>query len=158
MNQPRAIHRYRGMKQASDAPLVKAIRSLAMQKPRAGYRTVTKYLRREGWEVNLKRVHRVWKQEGLKVPMKPARKKARGSSAGSTQLRRAEAADHVWSYDFIFDQTADGSRLKWLPILDEYSRELMSLNVARSMTAQDVTEQLDRLVALAWCPSVHQVR
>lgn len=152
MNQPRATQRYRGMRQASDAPLVHAIRSLAMQKPRAGYRTVTKYLRRDGWEVNLKRVHRLWKQEGLKVPMKPARKKARGSSAGSTQLCKAEAVDHVWSYDFIFDQTADGGRLKWLPILDEYSRELMSLNVARSMTAQDVTEQLDRLVAQRGVP------
>lgn len=61
-------------------------------------------------------------------------------------IREAEAVDHVWSYDFIFDQTEDGGRLKWLPILDEYSRGLMSLEVARSMTAKDVVAQLEKLV------------
>ena len=117
-----------------------------MREPRAGYRTVTKHLRRDGWQVNRKRVHRLWKQEGLKVPAKPTRKRARGNSDGSSQLREAESVDHVWSYDFIFDQTDDGGRLKWLPILDEYSRDLMSLGVARSMTAEDVIDQLEILV------------
>lgn len=146
MDQPRATQRYQTMKPKKDRVLVEAIREVAMRETRAGYRTVTKLLRRDGWEVNRKRVHRLWKQEGLGIPAKPARKKARGSSAGSSQLLKAESADHVWSYDFVFDQTEDGGRLKWLPILDEYSRDLMSLEVARSMTAQDVTSQLDVLV------------
>ena len=146
MDQPRATQRFKPQKPASDGPLIKAMREVAMRLPRAGYRTVTKHLRREGWQVNQKRVHRLWKQEGLRIPAKPARKKARGSSSGSTQLQQAEAVNHVWSYDFVFDQTEDGSRLKWLPILDEYSRDLMSLGVARSMTAQDVIAQLDSLV------------
>jgi len=146
MNQPRATQRYQSSKPESDRALIKAMREIAMQESRAGYRTVTKLLRRDGWDVNRKRVHRLWKQEGLKIPAKPARKKARGSSAGSSQLLKATSVDHVWSYDFIFDQTEDGGRLKWLPILDEYSRDLMSLGVARSMTAQDVTRQLDELV------------
>ena len=146
MNQPRATQRYRTSKPDRDRSLIKAMREVAMREPRAGYRTVSKLLRREGWDVNLKRVHRLWKQEGLKIPAKPARKKARGSSAGSSQLLKATSVDHVWSYDFIFDQTEDGGRLKWLPILDEYSRDLMSLCVARSMTALDVIEQLDTLV------------
>ena len=152
MNQPRATQRFKGTKPAADSPLIKAIREVAIRLPRAGYRTVTKHLRRDGWDVNLKRVHRLWKQEGLRVPRKPARKKARGNSAGSTQLCQAQSVDHVWSYDFIFDQTDDGGRLKWLPILDEYSRDLMSLNVARSMTAQDVITQLDALVEQRGAP------
>lgn len=152
MNQPRSTQRFKGTKLTSDGPLIKAMREVAIRLPRAGYRTVTKHLRRDGWEVNRKRVHRLWKQEGLRVPAKAARKKARGSSAGSTQLSEAQAVDHVWSYDFIFDQTDDGGRLKWLPILDEYSRDLMSLNVARSMTAQDVIAQLDKLVGQRGAP------
>ena len=146
MNQPRATQRYQTSKPGTDRALIKAIREVAMQESRARYRTVTKLLRREGWEVNLKRVHRLWKQEGLKIPAKPARKKASGSSAGSSQLLKATSVDHGWSYDFIFDQTEDGGRLKWLPILDEHSRDLMCLCVARSMTALDVVEQLDVLV------------
>lgn len=90
--------------------------------------------------------------ERVRVPAKPARKKARGGSAGSTQLHQAEAVNHVWSYDFVFDQTGDGGRLKWLPILDEYSRGLMSLGVARSMTAEDVIAQLDSLVVQLGIP------
>ena len=152
MDQPRSTQRFKGIKPASDAPLIKTMREIAMRLPRAGYRTVTKHLRRDGWEVNEKRVHRLWKQEGLRVPAKPARKKARGSSAGSTQSHQAEAVNHVWSYDFVFDQTDDGGRLKWLPILDEYSRDLMSLGVARSMTAQDVIAQLDSLVVQRGIP------
>ena len=152
MDQPRATQRFKPKKPASDGPLIKAMREVAMRLPRAGYRTVTKHLRRDRWQVNEKRVHRLWKQEGLRVPAKPARKKARGSSAGSTQLHQAEAVNHVWSYDFVFDQTDDGGRLKWLPILDEYSRDLMSLGVARSMTAQDVIAQLDSLVVQRGIP------
>ena len=72
------------------------------------------------------------------MPSRPARKRFRGSTEGSTQRKNATHLNQVWSYDFIFDQTADGGCLKWLPIADEYSRELLSLEVARSMTAEDV--------------------
>jgi len=146
INQPRSTQRFKGTKPATDRPLVKAIKAVATRLPRAGYRTVTKHLIRDGWVINEKKVHRLWKQEGLRVPAKVARKRARGSTEGSTQLLEANAVDHVWSYDFVFDQTDDGGRLKWLPILDEYSRDLMSLNVARSMTAEAVIEQLNKLV------------
>lgn len=152
INQSRSTQRYEVKKPAADGPLIKAIREVAMRESRAGYRTVTKHLRREGWQVNQKRVHRLWKQEGLRVPPRPAKKRARGNSDGSTQLLQAEAVDHVWSYDFVFDQTDDGGRLKWLPILDEYSRDLMSLGVARTMTAQDVIDQLDELVGQRGIP------
>ena len=153
-HQPRATQRYLGTKPSSDGPLVEAIREVVMREPRAGYRTVTKLLRRDGWQVKRKRVHRLWKQEGLKVPAKPARKRARGSSDGSSQLREADSGDHVWSDDFIFDQTGDEGRLKWWAILDEYRRDLMSLGGARSMTAHDVIDQLEVLVEQRGIPQL----
>jgi transposase InsO family protein len=107
---------------------------------------VTRLLRREGWQVNEKRVHRIWKQEGLKVPAHPARKRARGSAENSIQRHAATRINQVWTYDFVHDQTDDGGRLKWLPIVDEYSRELLSIEVARSITAEDVVRDLERLV------------
>ena len=80
------------------------------------------------------------------MPTKKPQKRPRGTSEGSTQKMSAEKRNQVWSYDFVFDQTADGRRLKWLPILDEYTRELLSLEVERSMTAEDVIKQLNQLV------------
>jgi len=152
VRQPRSTHRYRSAKPLQDAPLAKAIRTIAARETRAGYRTVTKLLRRDGWEVNAKRLYRIWKREGLRVPAKPAKKRARGVTANSSQKNRAQALNQVWSYDFVHDQTIDGRRLKWLPVLDEYSRELLGLDVARSMTALDVIAQLEKLVARRGVP------
>jgi putative transposase len=88
LGQPRSTQRYRS-RRASQAPLVAAMRRIALREPRAGYRTVARYLRREGWKVNLKRVHRLWKMEGLKVPAKARKRRRLGSSANSAQRRRA---------------------------------------------------------------------
>ena len=121
------------------------IHRLARSEPRAGYCGVTRLLGREGWQVNEKRVHRIWKQEGLKLPARPARKRAGGSAENSMQRRTATRLNQVWTYDFVHDQTEDGDRLKWLPIVDVYSRELLSNEVARSITAEDVLCDLERL-------------
>jgi putative transposase len=129
-----------------DRSLTADIHRLARSEPRSGYRGVTRLLRREGWQVNEKRVHRIWKQEGLKVPAHPARKRARGSAENSMQRHAATRINQVWTYDFVHDQTDDGGRLKWLPIVDECSRELLSIEVARSITAEDVVRDLERLV------------
>ena len=126
MNQPRSTHRYSCAKPSQDAPLARAIRDLAAREPRAGYRAVTRLLRRDGWPVNRKRVHRIWKREGLKVPAKPASKRARGDTANSTQKRRAQALNQVWSYDFVHDQTTDGRSSNGFP---------SSTNTARSCWA-----------------------
>lgn len=146
LEQPRSTQRYEGQRPEKDRALIAAIHRIAGCEPRAGYRTVTRLLRREGWEVNAKRVHRLWKQEGLKVPARSSQKRPRGDSANSSQKLRAERLNHVWSYDFVFDQTDDGGRLKWLPIVDEHSREAIGLEVARSLTAQDVIRALECLV------------
>ena len=146
LGQPRSTQRYEGRRREADAGLVRAMRRIAEKEPRAGYRSVARYLRREGWEVNDKRVHRLWKQEGLKVALKARKRRRLGESRNGVQRLGAERINHVWSYDFVFDQTESGGRLKWLPILDEYTRELLSLEVKSSMTANEVIEILDRLV------------
>jgi len=146
LGQPRSTQRYRSRCPEEEVRLVQEIRRIARREPRAGYRTVTRYLRREGWRVNVKRVHRVWKQEGLKVPPKVRKRRRLGCSANGAQRRRAEHINHVWSYDFVHDRTERGTRLKWLPVLDEYTRECLSLEVESSITAADVVATLDRLV------------
>jgi putative transposase len=104
-------------------------------------------LRREGWAVNKKRVQRLWREAGLKVPAKKVHKRRRlGTSENGCTRRRAQYIDHVWSYDdFAMDATEDGRRLKVMPIVDEYSRECLALEMERSITAEDVVEVLDML-------------
>ena len=106
-------------------------------------------LRREGWRVNKKRVHRLWRKEGLKVPDKQRKRrrlaKLEGTSENGCTRRRAERRNHVWSYDFAMDETEDGRRLKMMPIVDEYTRECLSINVERSITADDIVATLASL-------------
>jgi putative transposase len=113
--------------------------------PRYGYRRVWALLRREGWQVNKKRVHRLWKEQGLKVAQKQRKRKRTGSSENGCKRRRAEHKDHVWSYDFVMDRTEDGRQLKMLAIVDEYTRECLSIEVERSITAKDVVTTLAEL-------------
>lgn len=105
-------------------------------------------MRREGWLVNKKRVYRLWREEGLKVPDKQ-RKRRRflllGGSENSCTRRRATYLNHVWSYDFVMDETEDARRLKMMPIVDEYSRECLTIEVERSITAEDVVSTLASL-------------
>jgi transposase InsO family protein len=151
IKQPRATQRYRGIKRGKDAALAAELRRISAAHPRAGYRMATALLRRAGMEINVKRVQRLWRQEGLKVPRRQRKRQRLGSSEGGTQRLRAERVNHVWSYDFIFDQTEDGRRLKWLPICDEFSRELVALEVERRMEAEDVIRILDEAVLARGC-------
>ena len=144
--QPRSTQRYHGRKRGKDAALRAELRRISAAHPRAGYRMATALLRRAGMEINAKRVQRLWRQEGLKVPRRQRKRQRLGSSESGTQRLRAERINHVWSYDFVFDQTEDGRRLKWLPICDEFSRELVALEVERRMEARDVIRILDAAV------------
>ena len=112
---------------------------------------MTAKLRQEGWRVNRKRVYRLWRQEGLKVPKKTRKKRRLGHSGNSCVRRRAEHKDHVWCWDFIHDRTTSGKPLKWLAINDEYTRECLALEVDRSITADKV---VDVLVNLFICRGV----
>jgi putative transposase len=116
--------------------------TLACQYGRYGYRRITGLLRNEGWRVNHKRVERIWRQEGLKVPQKQPRRRRLWLNDGSCLRLRPERKDHVWSYDFVSDRTSDGRPLKMLTIMDEYTRESLAIHVARQITAIEVIEQL----------------
>ncbi len=95
--------------------------------------------------MNRKRVHRLWRLEGLKVVRKQRKRRRLGDSDNGIMRRAAVHRDEVWSYDFVMDQTEDGRRLKILPILDEFTRECLEIEVARHLTAQDVIGVLSRL-------------
>ena len=146
IRQPRSTQRYRGQRRDKDAALAAELRRISRERPRAGYRMATALLRRAGMMVNAKRVQRLWRQEGLKVPRRQRKRQRLGQSENGTQRKRATRVNEVWSYDFVFDQTEDGRRLKWLPICDEYSRESVALEVERRMESADVIRILDAAV------------
>lgn len=116
---------------------------LSRENPRYGYRRVWALLRREGWEVNKKRILRLWREAGLKVPKKQyKRRRLLGSGENGVTRMRAEYPGHVWSYDFAMDGTEDGRRVKVMPVVDEYTRECLALEGQRSLTASDVIDTL----------------
>ena len=145
VDQPRSSQRYVSMKAVEDAALSEMMVALSKENPRYGYRRVWALLRREGWAVNKKRVQRLWREADLKVPAKERKRRRMGASENGCTRRRAEYIDHIWSYDFAMDATEDGRRLKVMPIVDEYSRECLALEMERSITAEDVVEVLGRL-------------
>jgi putative transposase len=145
IGQPRSSQRYVSAKAGKDVSLSQRMIALSHENPRYGYRRVWALLRREGWAVNKKRVQRLWREADLKVPAKERKRRRMGTSENGCTRRRAEYIDHVWTYDFAMDTTQDGRRLKVMPIVDEYSRECLALEVARSITAEDVLSTLTRL-------------
>lgn len=126
--------------------LVAAMHQLVKAHPRRGCRHIVTCLRREGWRVNYKRVHRLWKQEGFKVPQKKHKKRAVGDSSNACDKRAATCRNDVWTWDFIHDRTVDGRQLKFLVILDEFTRECLCLDVGRSFTADAVLNVLAELM------------
>lgn len=126
--------------------LIERMRELAHRNPRYGYRRIWASLRREGWEVNRKRIQRLWQQAGLRVPARQTKRRRTGSGDNGCAVRRAEHPNHVWSYDFLMDRTEDGRRLKVMPVVDEYTRECLAIEVDRSITAGDVVRVLSKLM------------
>ena len=147
LNQPRSSQRHVSTRAGKDSALVEKMIVLSRENPRYGYRRVWALLRREGWAVNKKRVQRLWREAGLKVPTRERKRRRLGSSENGCARRRAEYIDHVWSYDFAMDTTEDGRRLKVMPasLVDEYGRECLALETERSITAEGVIGTLDRL-------------
>ena len=152
LNQPRSCQRYQAKPRDDEPRLIARMRELARQRPRFGYRRIGALLRREAWSASNTRVLRLWRQEGLKVPQKKRKRRRLGSSANSCDRQRAEHQDHVWCWDFVFDRTASGSALKWLSIVDEYTRECLALKVDRSITSEDVIDTLAELFAMRGVP------
>ncbi len=125
---------------------------LATKYGRYGYRRITAMLNRDDWMVNHKRVERIWRMEGLKVPQKQPKRKRLWLNDGSCIRLRPEYKDHVWSYDFVMGWTDNGKAFRILVIIDEYTRECLAMRVARRITSGDVLEVLYELFLLKGVP------
>ena len=147
----RSLVRYIARQREDEAALIKKIHKLATRHSRYGYRRITVLLQREGLKVNKKRVHRIWKSEGLSLPQRRPRRRKRGATAGI--VNKAEYPNHVWSYDFVEDRTERGGKLRILVIIDEYTRECLALRVERSIPAAVVIEVLEWLFLTRGAPN-----
>jgi putative transposase len=145
LGQPRSTQRYHKRIVDDEEILTACILALASQYGRYGYRRITAMLHQEGWQVNHKRVERIWRQEGLKVPKKQPKRGRLWLNDGSIIRLRAEFPKHVWSYDFMEDRTHNGVKFRILNVIDEYTRECLAVRVGRSLTHQDVLEVLNEL-------------
>lgn len=110
-----------------------------------GYRRITALLRQAGWRVNHKRVERIWRREGLKVPKKHPKRGRLWLNDGSCVRLRPRRANHVWAYDFVTDRTHDGRSFRMLTIIDEFTRECLAIDVARHLSSDDVLHRLAEL-------------
>ena len=138
---------------SDEKQLTADIIDLATKYGRYGYRRITALLNNDyGWVVNHKRVERIWRIEGLKVPKKQPKKKRLWLNDGSCVRLRPEHKDHVWSYDFVMDRTASGRAFKILTIIDEYTRESLTMLVSRRITSQEVIDKLFDLFILRGIP------
>ncbi len=152
IGQPRSSQRYEAQPREDEGPLVKRMLELVRTRPRFGYRRIAALLRAEGFRASASRMLRLRRREGLKVPQKKRKKRRLGSSENSCDRRQTEYKDHVWAWDFVFDRTLHGAALKWLSIVDEYTRECLALQVDRSMTSEEVIDKLAELFAMRGVP------
>ncbi len=127
--------------------------ALAREYGRYGYRKITALLRAAGWAVNPKRVERIWRREGLKVPAKQPKKGRLWLNDGSCVRLRPEHPNHVWSYDFVEDRTHNGRKFRMLNVVDEFTHECLAIRVARKLKAADVIDVLSDLFILRGVPS-----
>jgi transposase InsO family protein len=135
-----------------EAALTADIIALAIQYGRYGYRRITALLRNAGWVVNVKRVERIWRREGLKVPAKQPKRGRLWLNDGSCVRLRPEYPNHVWSYDFVEDRTHNGKKYRMLNVIDEFTRECITIRVARQLKSTDVIDVLSDLFILRGIP------
>lgn len=145
IGQARSTQRRQGKKRDDEDALTKDIIALASEYGRYGYRRITALLRTKGWHVNHKRVMRIWRREGLKVPMKQPKKGRLWLNDGSCIRLRPSWKHHVWAYDFVHDRTKDGRAFRMLTVIDEYSRECLAIVTKRKLKSGDVLEALEEL-------------
>ena len=144
VDQPRGTQRYHPTQRNDENALTRAIIALASQYGRYGYRRITIKLREMGWKVSKDRVERIWRREGLKVPQKQ-KQKPRGRlwlNDGSCVRLRPEHRSHVWSYDFMSAFTHDGGAVRFLNLIDEYTRECLAIHVGRRINSNQVIDVL----------------
>jgi putative transposase len=153
LGQHRSTQRNRPRGRDDEERLTADIVALARYYGRYGYRRIAELLRRAGWIVNDKRVERIWKREGLKVPAKQPKRKRLWLNDGSCVRLRAERPNHVWSYDFVQDRTHDGRAYRMLNIVDEFTRECLAIRVDRKLKGNDVIDVLSNLFIVRGVPA-----
>ena len=142
MEQPRSTQRLEPRTDEYTERLTERITELACEYGRYGYRRITALLITDGWKVNHKRVERIWRKEGLKVPKKQPKRRRLWFKDGSCLRLRPEYRNHVWSYDFVAERTSDGRSVRMLNIIDEYTKECLAISVGRKIKAIDVIDTL----------------
>ncbi len=152
LGQPRSTQRRLPDDSAEEKRLTHDIIELATKFGRYGYRRITALLNNKGWHVNHKRVERIWRREGLKVPKKQPKRARLWLNDGSCIRLRPMYKDHVWSYDFVKCRTTDGRAFRILTLIDEFTRECLATLLARKITSQDVIDQLYTLFLVRGVP------
>lgn len=145
--QHRSTQRHEPRRGDRDEALRTGLRTLSREHPRWGYRRAWARLRNDGWAVNRKKIQRLWREEGLRVPAKRRKRQRLGSSTVPAGRLRAERPDQVWALDFQFDTTTDGRILKLLHVVDEHTREALAVQVERRIDADHTVRVLERIVA-----------
>ena len=149
--QHRSTQRHRPRPGDRDEGLRARLRLLSREHPRWGYRRAWASLREEGWPANRKKIQRLWREEGLRVPAKWRKRQRLGTSTTPAARLRAERPDQVWALDFQFDTTTDGLILKLLHVVDEHSREALAVQVERRIDADRTVSVLERIVGTRGC-------
>ena len=152
LGQHRSVQRCQPKPREGEASLTQAVIDLATQYGRYGYRRITALLKNDGWRINHKRVERIWRREGLKVPKKQPKRSRLWLNDGSCIRKRPEYKNHVWAYDFVMDRTHNGRRFRMLTVIDEYTRECLAIKVERKLNSTNVLDTLLDLFILHGVP------
>jgi putative transposase len=153
LGQHRSTQRQASTRPDDEAALTTEVVSLAVQYGRYGYRRIAALLRSCGWEVNVKRVERIWRREGLKVPTRQPKRGRLWLNDGSCVRLRPERVNQVWSYDFVEDRTHDGRKFRMLNVIDEFTRECLAIRICRRLRSTDVIDVLSELMVVRGAPS-----
>lgn len=152
LDQPRSTQRFVGQPKDDDARLSQKILDFVRERPRWGYRRIAQLLRRSGELINVKRVYRLWRAAGLKVPQKRRLKRAIGQLANACHVQPAGFKNDVWSWDFVQGSTVSGRTIRFLNIVDEYTRVCLSIKAGRSITSENAIDTLAELFAVHGVP------
>jgi transposase InsO family protein len=148
----RTAYRYKPVKLPDEDEVCAAVIEKVCKYGRVGYRMVTSMLRNDGKHINHKRVERIWREEGLKLPKKQTKKRRLWMNDGSCVRLRPEHKNHVWSYDFVEDKTYNGKKIRILNIIDEHTHECLASIPRRSWRNNDIIEALSNLMITRGCP------
>jgi len=156
LDQPRSSQRFEAKPKDQDERLTKRILQFVRERPRWGYRRISQLLRRDGETINMKKMYRLWKASGLKVPRKRRKKRrkkrATGVRGNACDVQAAAFVHDVWTWDFVQSSMLDGRTIRFLNIVDEYTRQCLAIKVGRSITSEDAIDTLAELFAMHGVP------